>query len=160
MLPRTAPRRRTQFPVGRLPGFRYVPVPGAPRTLRCVEEIYPMNKFSVLALAAAVLTASCAGHSVSSAVPQLSSGVGGPAHKMSAGAPSGWATTGTQAVNLANAVDLGNLPAAQQLTVRVGLALRNQSQLQAAVASGQTVDPSTFMATYAPTSAQVAQVTN
>ncbi|HEV3155520.1 MAG TPA: S53 family peptidase [Candidatus Baltobacteraceae bacterium] len=119
-----------------------------------------MNKFSVLALAAAVLTASCAGHSGSSAVPQLSSGVGGPAHKMSAGAPSGWATTGTQAVNLANAVDLGNLPAAQQLTVRVGLALRNQSQLQAAVASGQTVDPSTFMATYAPTSAQVAQVTN
>jgi subtilase family serine protease len=123
-----------------------------------------MNKFAVLAIAAGLLTASCAGHGGGSALPEISAGAKGAnpgrALKNTQNAPPGWATTGTQAVNLANAVDLGALPPSQVLTVRVGLALRNQSQLQSIVGSGQTVDPGTFQSTYAPTSAQVQQVTS
>ncbi|HZT14235.1 MAG TPA: S53 family peptidase [Candidatus Baltobacteraceae bacterium] len=117
-----------------------------------------MNRFVVLAIAAGVLTASCAGHTGTSAVPQVPSGTHSGRHPMSA--PPGWAATGTQAVNLANAVDLGALTPSQPLTIRVGLALHNQSQLQSLVASGQSVDPATFMSTYAPTNSDIAAVTN
>ncbi len=122
-----------------------------------------MKRLTVLAIAAGLLTASCAGHSGSSALPQVGAGVksGGPNRHMSQqNVPPGWAATATQPVNLANAVDLGALPASQSLTIRVGLALRNQSQLQSLVSSGQTVEPSAFMSNYAPTNAQISQVTS
>jgi subtilase family serine protease len=59
-----------------------------------------------------------------------------------------------------NASDLGAASSGQTITVRVGLALRNQSQLVQAVAAGTQVADSAFMATYAPTSANVSAVTS
>lgn len=59
---------------------------------------------------------------------------------------------------IANATDNGPLPAAQTLTVRVALQLRNMDQLKSAVAQHQIVPRGTFMTTYAPTSDQVSQV--
>ena len=61
---------------------------------------------------------------------------------------------------IANATDNGPLPATKTLTVRVALQLRSMDQLKSAVASRQIVSRGAFMSTYAPTSAQVAQVTN
>jgi len=120
-----------------------------------------MQKLAVLAVAAGILTASCAGHGGSSAVPPMSSSpAGGPAKAMaSAPAPAGWASTNTQAIPVANASDLGAVSAGQTITVRVGLALHNAKALQQSVASGAVLDDGTFMANYAPTSSDVSAVT-
>ncbi len=72
--------------------------------------------------------------------------------------PAGWAATGTQAVSLLNRTDNGALAATQVLTVRVGLQMRNTSQLQSLVANGQIVGDSTLSSLYYPTSSQVQSV--
>jgi len=76
-----------------------------------------------------------------------------------AAAPAGWANTHTQALKIVSASDLGAAASTKTITVRIGLAMRNQSQLAQAVASGAQVDDGTFMATYAPTSSSVSAVT-
>jgi pseudomonalisin len=126
-----------------------------------------MRKLAAVAVAAGILTASCSGHGSNSVTPPLA----GPSQSAAAAgqhltravattaAPSGWANTGTQTIQLSNATDLGALPGTDSVTVRLGLQLRNESQLQQLVASGQQVGRGAFMSTYAPTPAQVSQVT-
>lgn len=88
-----------------------------------------------------------------------------PAHAAS----TGWASTATRAVPLANATDLGARPADSPLEVTVGLGLRNQSALQQFIAastkpgspsSGQTLTPAQFRSGYAPTADSVQAVEN
>jgi len=132
-----------------------------------------MRKFGTLALVVGFLATACSGHSGSSALPSLSSAqIGGQPSTMGARttmrpqsvavAPAGWATTSTLAIgtSLANATDLGVLPSTQPVTVRLALQLRNADQLKQAVASGQVMSHGAFMSGYAPTSAQVSQVTS
>jgi subtilase family serine protease len=132
-----------------------------------------MNKFGGLALVAAFATTACSSHGSSSVVP-----VGGAASTsqttsklvgalgmqttrppMVAAAPAGWAGTATQAVPPVNATDLGTLAGSKQITVTVGLQLRNVDQLRALVASRNRILPGAFKATYSPTSDQVGAVT-
>ncbi|HET7813170.1 MAG TPA: S53 family peptidase [Candidatus Baltobacteraceae bacterium] len=121
-----------------------------------------MKKLAVATLTAALL-ASCGGHG-SNALPPgagaAQSAVTGVRTATLAVAPTGWANTSTQALKIVNASDTGATNVTQTLNITVGLAMRNQSQLASAVASGQQVDDGTFMATYAPTSAQVSAVTS
>ena len=123
-----------------------------------------MKNISSVALAAGIglLTASCAGHGGQAGLPPTSgmqSHTNG-AHNsaVAVAAPSGWATTATQAVSVANASDLGALSASTPLTVRVALGVHNEDALAKAVASGQQFSDAQLMATYAPTSAEVQQV--
>ncbi len=121
-----------------------------------------MKKLSLVALAAGILTASCSGHGGSS-LPSMSPQHGANSTtvpKSAVAAPAGWSATNTQALtNILNATDLGTLDANKTLTVHVALQLQNMSQLQQIIASGQTIDQGTFNATYAPSSSQVAAVT-
>jgi subtilase family serine protease len=79
------------------------------------------------------------------------------------------ATKGISASQLISAADLGLAPSDQAITVRVALKIQNQAALLNYITSindptsanyGQTLTPAQFAATYAPTSAQVQQVTN
>ena len=124
-----------------------------------------MKKLAALAIAAAFLAA-CGGHGGGSmppmaSAPQSASQMGMGTTKSAAvlQAPSGWSSTGTQAIPIANASDAGAANAAQSITVRVGLQLHNMKQLQAEIAAGNVLDDGTFMATYAPTSSDVSAVT-
>jgi subtilase family serine protease len=122
-----------------------------------------MKRFAALAAVAGIVTASCSGHGGSSTTPPLAfqQHAGQSTRTASlAAAPAGWANTNTQALKIVNASDLGAASSGQTITVRVGLALRNQSQLVQAVAAGTQVADSAFMATYAPTSANVSAVTS
>lgn len=124
-----------------------------------------MKKLATAALAVGLLTVSCAGHGGGSAIPPTanspaSAGSSSIRPESMAAAPSGWANTSTQALSLTNATDQGVLAATTQITIRVGLQLRNEQQLQQLVASGQKVPSGEFMSEYAPTGAQVAQVTS
>jgi len=124
-----------------------------------------MKKLAALAIAAALLAA-CGGHGGSmppmGSTPQSASqmGMGTTKSAVIAQAPSGWASTGTQAIPIANASDLGVANATQNITVRVGLQLHNMKQLQSEIAAGDQLDDGTFMSTYAPTSADVSAVTS
>ncbi len=118
-----------------------------------------------IALVVGVLTASCSGHNGQSAVPPMGTTpqgrpVGSDSIRTTAvaAAPAGWAATATQALALKSAADLGAASPSTPVTVRVGMQLRNMSALKSAVAAGSMVSDSTFMATYAPTSAQVGAV--
>ena len=123
-----------------------------------------MNKLAAATSVAGILSAGgSGGHGVSPAVPPGSAAAQNTVARAnrSAGtgtAPAGWAATATQAFNLANAADLGAVDGSTALTVRVGLALHNVSQLQQLVANGQIVDDGTFMAQYAPTQSETAAV--
>ncbi len=121
-----------------------------------------MKKLAALAVAS-VLLAACGGHGGSmppmGSMPQSQLGTGSTKSASIAQAPSGWASTGTQAIPIANASDLGAASASQSITVRVGLQLHNMQQLQSQIASGNELDDGTFMATYAPTSSDVSAVT-
>ena len=116
-----------------------------------------MKRLFVAALAAGLVTTACSGNGGGKLVPTQSSAVRPAAAAI---APNGWATTGTQALSLTNASDTGPLAGTTPLTVRVGLQLRNMTQLQQAVASRQTMSDATFMSQYAPTAAQVSAVKN
>ncbi len=121
------------------------------------------NVYLVIAVVA-ILTA-CAGHGAGSMVPPMTAsqarGAGAGALRTAAiaiAAPAGWVATSTLPLALSGASDLGALSPSQSIAVRVGLQLNNIAALKAAVASGQTVSHATFMASYAPTAAQVSQV--
>lgn len=123
-----------------------------------------MKRLGALAVAVGLVTASCSGHGGSSPLPMT--GANSQATNSNtrsiaalAAAPAGWANTNTQALKIVNATDLGAASATQSITVHVGLQLHNIQQLQQAVASGSILDSGTFMATYAPTSAEVSKVT-
>ncbi len=123
-----------------------------------------MKKFAALAIAAALLAA-CGGHGGSTTPPlgsmsQSQAGMGTTKSSSIAEAPAGWANTGTQAMPIANASDLGAANATQSITVRLGLQLHNMQQLQAAIANGEQLDDGAFMATYAPTANDVSAVTS
>jgi pseudomonalisin len=143
-----------------------------------------MRRLWCAALAAGFITASCSGRNGAGPLPSLGGSQTGPqAIRISSGrnsevitatpsrvgthktrrlkfrdVPAGWAATGTGVVPLADATDLGAVSPNQQITVRVGLQLRNVDALNQIVASGGTVDNGTFMSTYAPTSAQAGAV--
>lgn len=114
-----------------------------------------MKRAAALGLAVGLTVSACSGNSAGSGnlVPQAAG-----AGRSGASAPAGWATTSTQALTLANASDLGALDASKVLTIRVGLTMRNASQLDQAIAGHQTLSPAGFVAQYAPTSDQVASV--
>ncbi len=80
-----------------------------------------------------------------------------------------WVTTATQATPLPSNSGAVSINPSLQLHVVVGLAPRNKAQLDALVAAistpgnpqfGQTITPAQFLATYAPTSADVQLVVN
>ncbi|MDQ6943327.1 MAG: S53 family peptidase [Candidatus Eremiobacteraeota bacterium] len=74
-------------------------------------------------------------------------------------APPGWATTGTGAIALANAADLGELAATKPVNVTLGLQMRNVDAVKAAIAARQVMSRDAFVSQYAPSSEQVAAVT-
>lgn len=106
----------------------------------------------ILATCAAALLAACSGHG-NTPLP-----TGAHTTSTAIAVPAGWAATSTQGATVANATDTGALAASTPLTIRVGLQLRNATQLQQLVASGQTLSPGAFASQYAPTSDQVASV--
>ena len=116
-----------------------------------------MKRLSAIALAAGVLTASCAGHG-----GQLSPLPSAPrqSNATSVAVPSGWAATATQAVTVVNGTSLGALDPNTPMTVRVALQAHNASDLAKAVASGQRFTDSQLLSQYAPTSGEVSQVTS
>lgn len=125
-----------------------------------------MKRLAPGALALGVILASCGGHG-GSAIPNAPGAASNTQSKLGthdtranalASAPTGWATTATGVLSLANATDLGTVSPTQPITVRVALQLNNPDALKSAIASGQTMSPSAFLATYAPTSAQVSAV--
>jgi subtilase family serine protease len=120
-----------------------------------------MQKFAALAVAVGLLTASCAGHSGSTAMPPVPQSKNTSPVKAAtvASAPAGWATTNTLAIPVANATDLGAASPTQTMTVRVGLQLHNMQQLQQTIASGTVLDDATVNSTYGPTSSDVSAVT-
>ncbi|HEY3925359.1 MAG TPA: protease pro-enzyme activation domain-containing protein [Acidothermaceae bacterium] len=76
----------------------------------------------------------------------------------SASTSAGWTSTGTLAEPLSSATLLGAAPAATPLHIDVALNLQNKTALQKLIASGQTLTPAQFAATYAPTDAAASQV--
>lgn len=124
-----------------------------------------MKRLSAVALAAGLLTASCAAHG--GQLSPLPSNPGsasevqtGHAATAAVAAPSGWSATATQGVTVANATSLGAVSPTQPLTVRVALQARNIAQLAQAVASGQRLSDAQLAGQYAPTTTQVGQVVN
>jgi subtilase family serine protease len=122
-----------------------------------------MKKFPAAASVFALLVAGCSGHNGSSMIPSggmpdsatHSSGT----QSVAAAAPSGWAATATRGLTtLQNVSDLGPLSASAQITVRLGLQLRNADALKSAVAHGVTVSDGAFLSSYAPAPAQVSAV--
>ncbi|HEY4442473.1 MAG TPA: protease pro-enzyme activation domain-containing protein [Candidatus Elarobacter sp.] len=67
----------------------------------------------------------------------------------------GWVATETSAMAISGASDLGALSPTQPIDVVLGLQMQNVDAVKSLIASGQTIDESTFVAQYAPTSAQV-----
>jgi pseudomonalisin len=126
-----------------------------------------MKRAFGLALVTGLITASCSHGGGSSALPPMSpqmqsSTVGaGTVHTSAlAAAPAGWANTNTQAYVLpSGGSDLGAAPSTQSVTVRVGMQMRNTTQLQQLVANEAIVDDATLASTYLPTSTQVSNVT-
>jgi pseudomonalisin len=74
------------------------------------------------------------------------------------GVAAGWASTATQAEPLPGAQVLGAAPASTPMHIAVALNLQNKDALDQVVASGQTITPDEFAATYAPTNAQAGAV--
>nr|MDQ6925141.1 S53 family peptidase [Candidatus Eremiobacteraeota bacterium] len=73
-------------------------------------------------------------------------------------APPGWKATATRGATIASATDRGALAPTTPLTVRVGLNLRNEDALQAAIAARQKMSPGQFAAQYGPAAADVQSV--
>jgi subtilase family serine protease len=124
-----------------------------------------MNKLVIAAIAAGLLGASCSGGHGSSMIPSAPSAESPASARAEAPAPSGWAATLTRGVKPVRGSDSGDLAAASSaraagrpITVRVGLALRNLTQLQAAIASHHVVSRGEFLAQYAPSASDAASV--
>ncbi len=130
-----------------------------------------MRRVAVLAVITGVLTASCSGGHSASTIPAVG-GAGSQQSPMSLSgahttraksgttAPPGWVATGTGALALANAADLGELAAAKPVTVTLGLQMRNVDAVKAAIAAGQRMSRDAFVSQYAPSSDQVAAATS
>ncbi len=128
-----------------------------------------MRRIAVLAVVTAVFTASCSGGHSASTIPAVGgAGSQSPmsltgAHttraKSAIAAPPGWAATGTGAIALANAADLGELAATKPVSVTLGLQMRNVDAVKAAIATGQLMSRDAFVSQYAPSSDQVAAAT-
>lgn len=127
-----------------------------------------MKRLVAAALAAGIITASCSGHSGSSALPMAPASAGTPsqmgvhstrAQATTVSVPLGFAATGTQAITgLTGVTDNGQLDVNKTLTVHVALQLHNVDQLKQSVAAGQITPRSQFMTNYAPSDSDVAQV--
>ena len=125
-----------------------------------------MNKSAALAVVALIATASCSGgHGALSSLPPAGasaasgSGTLSGAHttrpKAVAAAPAGWAATGTGALALANASDLGQLDRAKQVQVVLALQMRNIDGAKAAIAAHQRLSRASFVSQFGPSQAQV-----
>ena len=127
-----------------------------------------MNRFTVLAAAAGVATASCSGGHANTSLPPLSRGAAAStaavsplgAHtsraKASISAPAGWAATGTGPIAPANASDLGPLDRGKTVNVVLGLQMRDVDSVKAGIAAGRRISRAAFVSQYAPSQAQVA----
>ncbi len=122
-----------------------------------------MRRLTVLAAIVGVLGASCSGHG-GGALPPAGVSAGSPASalgthrtraKAALAAPPGWAATGTSAMALANATDLGPLAGSKVVNVTLGLQLRNVEAVESAIAAGQTMSRDAFVSQYAPSADQV-----
>src|SRR5579862_1607296 len=116
-----------------------------------------MNKRCLAAIAAGLITASCAGHGSGSGVlpgtaaqPQAGpSKVGAYTtrpKKRPRLVPVGWSATATGPLSISGTTDLGELPATKTIGVHVALQLRNVDQVKSAIAPRQIISPSTFLA--------------
>jgi pseudomonalisin len=127
-----------------------------------------MRKFAALAVVVGVMTASCSGgHSGTTLPPMAAGNAAGSsssvspmgAHtvraKSALTAPAGWAATGTGALALANASDLGALDRAKSVDVVLGLQMRNPDAAKSAIAAGQKISRDAFVSQYAPSADQV-----
>ena len=126
-----------------------------------------MKTVAALAVVLGVITASCSGGHSGSALPSVSGagqGAGSQASPLGARtlksvaattAPAGWASTGTGAIALANATDLGQLDRGKSVDVVLGLQMRNVDAVKSAIAARQTLSREAFVSQYAPSSAQV-----
>ena len=125
-----------------------------------------MRKCVIVAVVVGLSTAACSGQH-SSMTPMAGPVAGQPGTMgvrstratSSIVAPAGWAATGTQVFSLSNASDLGAVSPSQSITVRLGLQMQNVAQLRNLVATGQTISPGAFDATYAPSASSVQTVT-
>jgi subtilase family serine protease len=120
-----------------------------------------MLRLAALAAAAGLLVSSCAGsRSAGSLLPATAAPQSGPraVQDLAVSVPLGWAATATRAATIPGGAAKGTLAPATPLTVRVGLNLRNVSQLTAAIAQGQQISRQQFAAQYGPTAAQVQSV--
>jgi pseudomonalisin len=127
-----------------------------------------MNKPAIVAISLGVITASCSGGH-SGALPPSAGGASvlSPSSATTAigarsmrpksvsAAPAGWAATGTGALTLANAADLGRLDGAKTVNVVLALQIRNVDAVKSAIAGGQKMSRSAFVGQYAPSAAQV-----
>ena len=77
---------------------------------------------------------------------------------LAAQAATSWVPTATQGEPTGGLTDAGAAPAAMPLQVSVALRLRNASALTGAIAADQTLTPSQFGATYAPTATAASAV--
>lgn len=119
-----------------------------------------MTKNLVAMVAVALAASSCSGRGPGSQVLPASD-VSTAGHvRTASNAPAGWATTSTQAYTLAGASDLGPFGTTHTMTIRVGLALRNRSQLTSLLQSRSSITPAQFLATYAPAQTDVQAVTS
>jgi subtilase family serine protease len=132
-----------------------------------------MKRFATAAVVLGIVTASCSGGHGGSALPPTRSvnqtaagaapsslGARTVRAQSMAVAPAGWANTGTGALALANATDLGQLDRAKTVTVTLALQMRNVDAVKAAIAQGQRMSRDAFVAQYAPSPAQVAAATS
>ncbi|MBV8370054.1 MAG: S8/S53 family peptidase [Candidatus Eremiobacteraeota bacterium] len=123
-----------------------------------------MTKITALAVGLGVLTASCSGGHGATTLPPPGRGASASgastmgAHNLrpkSIAAPAGWAATGTGALPLANATDLGQLDRGKTVDVTLALQMRNVDAAKAAIAAHQVISRGAFVAQYAPSSSQV-----
>ncbi len=126
-----------------------------------------MTRLAALAAVAGVATASCSGgHGAGSLPPTARTATASAAsaptklgvrtsRDKTIAAPAGWSATATDAIVPANAADLGALDRAKAVNVVLGLQMRDVDGAKAAIAAGQRISRSAFVAQYAPSAAQV-----
>jgi len=127
-----------------------------------------MIRFWLSALAAGMITASCAAHTGSSAIPSspdMDSRSSAPSAALTtldrlsaAPAPAGWAATATRAFAAHSQVRSNAIASTRPMTVHVGLALRNVRALLSSIRSRQIITPAAFARAYGPTAERVAAV--
>jgi subtilase family serine protease len=129
-----------------------------------------MIRFWLAAIAAGVVTASCAGHTGNGAIPivpqsftktSAGSAVVGLAtldRLAAAPAPAGWAATATHATVKSVAYGSHAVSKTHPITVHVGLALRNVPGIIAAIRSRQILTPEEFRRSFGPAPDRVAAV--